>query len=157
MIISRLKELRKNMQSNNIDAIIIPTADYHMSEMVGEFFKTREYITGFTGSAGTAVVTADDAGLWTDGRYYIQAEMQLADSGIKLHKLGGVRPLEWLTVHLQPGMTVGFDGRTMSAAEGLNYENVLSDYGINTYGSCNIVDNMWKNRPAISKNPAFYL
>lgn len=170
---NRLKELRKNMQSSNIDAIIIPTADYHMSEMVGEFFKTREYITGFTGSAGTAVITADDAGLWTDGRYYIQAEMQLAGSGIKLYKLGdglpggvrprnpgGVRPLgplEWLTMHLQPGMRVGFDGRTMPASMGLNYETVLAEYGIETYGSCNIIDDMWKNRPAISKNPAFYL
>ena len=84
----RVEALRKLMAEKGIDAYVVPTADFHQSEYVGEHFKARAFITGFTGSAGTAVITKDEAGLWTDGRYFIQAEQQLSGSGVKLFKMG---------------------------------------------------------------------
>ena len=78
----RIQKLRELMKERGIDAYIIPSADNHQSEYVGEYFKAREYMTGFTGSAGTAIVMMDEAGLWTDGRYFLQAENQLKDTGI---------------------------------------------------------------------------
>ena len=84
----RLTALRQLMSQHNIDVYLIPSADNHQSEYVGEYFKSRAFITGFTGSAGTAVITMDKAGLWTDGRYFIQAEKELAGSGIELYKMG---------------------------------------------------------------------
>ena len=84
----RLEALRRLMKKKNIDAYLVPTDDFHGSEYVGDYFKCRKYITGFTGSAGTAVVTMDMAGLWTDGRYFIQAADQLQGSTIELFKSG---------------------------------------------------------------------
>ena len=83
----RLMALREEMKQNGVDIYIIPTADFHGSEYVGDHFKAREYVTGFTGSAGTAVVMQQEAGLWTDGRYFIQAGSQLAGSGITLYRM----------------------------------------------------------------------
>ena len=88
MVSDKLKRLRKSMQNKGIYAYIIPSADFHQSEYVGDYFKCRQLISGFTGSAGTVVVTLDEAGLWTDGRYFIQAEEQLKDSTIKLFRMG---------------------------------------------------------------------
>ena len=90
----RLAALRAEMKQQGVDIYLIPTADFHNSEYVGEYFKVRRYITGFTGSAGTAVVTADQAGLWTDGRYFIQAAAELEGSGFELYRMGveGVPP-----------------------------------------------------------------
>lgn len=84
----RIQKLRELMKERGIDAYIIPSADNHQSEYVGEYFKAREYMTGFTGSAGTAIVMMDEAGLWTDGRYFLQAENQLKDTGIELYRIG---------------------------------------------------------------------
>ena len=84
----RLSKLREIMASKNIDAYMVPSADFHQSEYVGEYFKSREFISGFNGSAGTVIVTKDFAGLWTDGRYFIQAEKQLEGTGIELMKMG---------------------------------------------------------------------
>ena len=83
----RIQKLRELMKERGIDAYIIPSADNHQSEYVGEYFKAREYMTGFTGSAGTAIVMMDEAGLWTDGRYFLQAENQLKDTGIELYRI----------------------------------------------------------------------
>ena len=83
----RIKKLQNLMTQKNIDAYIVPTADFHQSEYVGEYFKARKYITGFTGSAGTAVITKDCAYLWTDGRYFIQAAKELLESGVQLMKM----------------------------------------------------------------------
>ena len=88
MITERLQKLRESMKNKGISAYIIPSADFHQSEYVGDYFKCRQFISGFTGSAGTVVVTLEEAGLWTDGRYFIQAEDQLKDSTIKLFKMG---------------------------------------------------------------------
>ena len=84
MIQDRLKALRSEMAKRGISLYVVPTADFHESEYVGEHFKARKYITGFTGSAGTAVITMDEAGLWTDGRYFVQAAAQLKDTTVKL-------------------------------------------------------------------------
>ena len=83
-VTDRIAKLRKLMEERKMDAYIIPSADNHQSEYVGEHFKARAFISGFTGSAGTVIITKDDAGLWTDGRYFIQAEKQLEGSGIRL-------------------------------------------------------------------------
>ena len=114
-ISGRLSALRHEMEREHIDIYIIPSEDYHQSEYVGEYFKAREFISGFTGSAGTAVITPDKAGLWTDGRYFIQAEQELAGTGIILYRMGepGVDTIRaFLEKELPDGGTIGFDGRT---------------------------------------------
>ena len=113
--------LRQAMAAANIDVYVIPTDDFHGSEYVGDYFKCRHYVSGFTGSAGTLVVSRDWAGLWTDGRYFLQGAQQLAGTGIDLCKMGqpGVPTVEqWLEAHLEPGQTLGFDGRTMTLGTG---------------------------------------
>ena len=120
-ITERLNVLRELMKEKKIDAYLVPTDDFHGSEYVGDYFKCRKYITGFTGSAGTAVIMQDMAGLWTDGRYFIQAEAQLKGSGITLYKSGEPEvPTieEFLKKELEEGAGLGFDGRTVSYAQG---------------------------------------
>ena len=114
---ARIAELRKLMKDRGIDAYMIPTADCHHSEYVNDHFKSREYMTGFTGSAGTAVIAQDDAGLWTDGRYFIQANIELEGSGVRFMKMrveGTPSISEWITGKVPAGGTVGVDGRTLS-------------------------------------------
>ena len=117
-IIKNLQALRNLMKERNIDAYIIPTNDFHGSEYVGDYFKARSFISGFTGSSGTVVVTLTEAGLWTDGRYFLQAEDQLKDSTIDLYKDGepGVLKLtEFLKLKLPKTCKIGFDGRVVSS------------------------------------------
>lgn len=159
-ISQKLSELRELMKERNMDAYIIPSADNHQSEYVGEHFKARAFISGFTGSAGTVVVTRDDAGLWTDGRYFIQAETQLQGSGIRLFKMGepGVPTVEeYLYSTLTDNATLGFDGRVIAAQEGISFEEKLSSKNISIAYSEDLVDMIWKGRPAISQKPAFLL
>lgn len=116
-ISEKLQALRAVMKANGIDIYVVPTADFHQSEYVGEHFKARAYITGFTGSAGTAVITLDEAGLWTDGRYFLQAGKQLEGTTITLRKMGepGVPTIpEYLAEALPSGGTLGVDGRVIS-------------------------------------------
>ena len=87
MINKRIQMLRQKMAERGITIYVVPTSDFHESEYVGDYFKARKFITGFTGSAGTAVITMDQAGLWTDGRYFIQAAAQLANSEVELFKM----------------------------------------------------------------------
>ena len=113
-----LELLRVKMKETGVDACLIPTSDFHGSEYVGDYFKCREYISGFTGSAGTLVVTLDEAGLWTDGRYFLQAAKQLSGSGITLmrERQPGVPSIEeYLKTTLKKGETLGFDGRCIMA------------------------------------------
>ena len=152
--------LRKQMKEHGIDVYVIPTADFHQSEYVGEHFKAREYVTGFTGSAGTAVVTAEDAKLWTDGRYFIQAANQLAGSGVELMKMGepGVMKLtEYLAAVLAEGKTLGFDGRVVSKSEGEEYAKIASEKKAKVVYALDLVDEIWENRPALSAEPVFEL
>ena len=123
----RLERLRVKMRECRMDAYLVPTADYHESEYVGPYFKCREYITGFTGSAGTAVITEDEACLWTDGRYFVQAAQQLKESGIRLMKMGeqGVPTVEeYLKEKLPQGGALGFAGKVVNQlfAQGLQEE-----------------------------------
>ncbi len=156
----RVDKLRSLMAEKNIDAYVVPTADFHQSEYVGEHFKARKFITGFSGSYGTAVITKDDGGLWTDGRYFFQAENQLAGSGIRLMKMFvGDTPsiTEYLLANIPNGGTVGFDGRVLSMGEGQEYEEALSAKNINIHYSDDLIDAIWEDRPPLSKKPAFFL
>lgn len=147
MINTRINELRKLMKQNNIDIYVIPTNDYHSSEYVGDYFKCREYMSGFTGSAGTLIVTLEEACLWIDGRYFIQAEKETADSEIKLMKMtlpGVPTILEYL--HQFKDLTIGFDGKVIPY-------NDAKKYGQNIQANLDLVNQIWKYRPAMSKQP----
>lgn len=159
-ITKRIDALRKYMMELNIDAYIVPTEDFHGSEYVGDFFKAREYLSGFTGSAGTLVLLSEEAALWTDGRYYLQAEQQLKGSGILLMRSGqpGVPKLaDYLLEKLPQNGLVGFDGRTVSRSFVEELQKKLCSKGIHFVGEFDLVDNIWENRPAISKKPVWEL
>ncbi len=160
MIKDKLKKLRESMENKGICAYIIPSADFHQSEYVGDYFKCRQFISGFTGSAGTVVVTLNEAGLWTDGRYFIQAEEQLKDSTIKLFKMGeeGVPTIEqYLDSVLNDGDTLAFDGRTISAKEGYGYEKEYSQKNVKIVYEYDLIDELWQDRPNMSEEKAFLL
>ncbi|MFR4163827.1 MAG: aminopeptidase P family protein [Paraclostridium sordellii] len=160
MIKERLAKLREYMSEKNIDAYIIPSSDNHQSEYVGDHFKCREFISGFTGSAGTVVVTMEEAGLWTDGRYFIQAEKELEGSTIKLFKMGeeGVPTTEeYLYESLKEGETLGFDGRVICAKEGINLEKKLAKKNIKIVYDYDLVGMIWNDRPDLSTAKAFLL
>lgn len=160
MIKDRLKSLRKLMTEKNIDAYIIPTQDFHESEYVSEYFTARKYMSGFTGSAGTLVVTMEEAGLWTDGRYFIQAAKQLEGSTIILYKMEeeGVPTInQFLANNLKQNSTIGFDGRVISANSGLKLEDKLKNKEVSIIYDLDLVDLIWQDRPALSKEPAFLL
>jgi Xaa-Pro aminopeptidase len=153
-----LLDLRRAMSQAGVDVYVIPTDDFHGSEYVGEYFKCREFVSGFTGSAGTLVVTADWAGLWTDGRYFLQAADQLAGTGIDLVKMGQDPEIrQWLGDHLQPGQVLGFDGRTMTAATGKTYETAALRAGASLKTDLDLVGQIWADRPALSQAPAWAL
>ena len=156
----RVAKLRELMKAERIDAYVIPTADFHQSEYVGEHFKARAYITGFTGSYGTAAIAMDDAGLWTDGRYFTQANTELEGSGVHLMKMfvdDTPSTTEWLAQTIPAGGRVGFDGRVLSMGEGQEYEEVLGAKGIDIEYMVDLVDDVWKDRPPLSEKPCFYL
>lgn len=156
----RITALRGEMAREGIDIWIVSSSDYHQSEYVGDYFKTRQFITGFTGSAGTAVFTQDKACLWTDGRYFIQAEKELKGSGITLCKMGepGCGTIEeFLENELPEGGTAGFDGRTMGLDEGKHYEASVSRRNGTVSYHHDLVGRIWRNRPALPKEPAFPL
>ena len=156
----RVEALRKLMAEKGIDAYVVPTADFHQSEYVGEHFKSRQFITGFTGSYGTAVITRDDAGLWTDGRYFFQATNEMAGSGIRLMKMFvGDTPsvTEFLADAVPEGGTVGFDGRVLAMGEGQEFEEVLSAKNIKIDYSEDLIDQIREDRPPLSEKPAFFL
>lgn len=152
----RLAALRAQMKEKGMDAYLIPTDDFHGSEYVGEHFKCRKYMTGFTGSAGTAIVTADMAGLWTDGRYFIQAAQQLEGSTVELFKMGepGVPTVhEFLEQNLKEGQCLGFDGRTVSAKEADELAEKLGQNGVTVACEEDLVGRIWTERPALSCEP----
>lgn len=156
----RLLRLRKQMKENGIDIYIVPTADFHQTEYVGEYFKARKYITNFSGSAGTAVVTADEARLWVDGRYFIQAEEQLAGTTVERMKMNepGVPTLnEYLADTLGKGGSIGFDGRVVAMGDGLAYEKIAAEKDGKIVYDCDLVGMIWEGRPALSEEPAWIL
>ena len=156
----RISALRALMEERGYDAYMVPTDDNHQSEYVGEHFKARAFITGFTGSAGTAVITKDAAGLWTDGRYFIQAEQQLSGSGVKLFKMGepDVPTVEDFIADVLPeGGTLGFDGRVVAMGEGQALEAAAAKKNAKIDYSTDLIDKIWEDRPALSEEPAFAL
>ena len=119
-VAKRIEKLRALMAEQNIDAYVVPTADFHQSEYVGEHFKARKFITGFSGSYGTAVIAKDDAGLWTDGRYFTQALTEMEGSGVRLMKMfvdDTPSTTEWLAQKIPECGKVAFDGRVLSMGE----------------------------------------
>ena len=160
MIQERLRLLRTEMEQRGIDIYIVPTSDFHQSEYVGEYFKARKFITGFTGSAGTAVITKDSAGLWTDGRYFIQAAAQLEGSSVELFKMGeeGVPKVEdYVKSQLREGGCIGFDGRVMDAKSGAAYEKMAEEKKAHLYVKEDLIDLIWKERPLLPANPVWIL
>lgn len=160
VIRERLEALRALMHEQGMDAYLVPTADYHESEYVGEHFKCREYIIGFTGSAGTAVITMDEACLWVDGRYYVQASHELEGTTVTMMKMGqeDVPDFEeYLEQKLPEGGCLGFDGRVVNAAVGLKLEDMLEDKKIRVSYSQDLIGKIWEGRPALSAKPAWVL
>ncbi len=160
MIAERIAILRAEMKKRNIAMYIVPTSDFHESEYVGDYFKSRKYITGFTGSAGTAVISMTEAGLWTDGRYFIQAEKQLEGSPVKLFKMGEEEVptvKEYIKKNLKEGECLGFDGRVINAADGSSYEKIAEEKNGSVYVTEDLVGLIWKERPSFPMNPVFIL
>lgn len=156
----RINCLQKLMKENDIQAYIIPTDDFHSSEYVGDYFKCREYMSGFTGSAGTLVVLEESAYLWTDGRYFLQADKQLEKTGIVLMKSGQSDvPIieEFLKRELKEGDTIGFDGRTISKNFADKLLERIKEKNIKINGTVDLVNIIWKNRPEISKEQVWQL
>lgn len=160
MIRERIDKLRLLMKRENIDLYYIPTGDFHQSEYVGEYFKSRSYMSGFTGSAGSLIVTKEEACLFTDGRYHIQAEGELQGSGIHLFKCGEANiPTEeqYAEIYMKNHKKIGFDGRTVSAAfvEDFLENTALSKEAV-VYDK-DLVEELWENRPEISKEEIYVL
>lgn len=156
----RLENLRKFMKERGIDAYLVPTSDFHESEYVGEYFKCRKFLTGFTGSAGTAVVTAKEAGLWTDGRYFVQAAKQLEDSDFTLQKMGqeGVPSIEEYLQQVMPeGGVLGFDGRVINCQMGEELKELLEDKKVKISYQEDLVGMIWEDRPQMAAEPVWVL
>ncbi len=158
MINNRIKKIRELMKEKNIDIYLIPTADFHESENVAEYFKARVFISGFTGSAGTIVITKDESILWADGRYFIQAENQIKDTEIQLYKMGqeGVPTIiEYCKNHAH--LNIGFDGRVITAKMGETIEKECLKKGGSVQYELDLVDQIWTDRPSMPFSQAFYL
>ena len=154
----KLSALRQSMAQKGLDAYIIPGSDAHQSEYIADYWRTRHWFSGFTGSNGLVVVTAQAAGLWTDGRYFIQAEKELAGSGIALFKMNepGVPTYsKWLADVLPPSAVVGFDGRVLSLSEFETLKADLSSKDIAYYYNEDVADELWHDRPALPAASAF--
>lgn len=162
VIQSRLLKLREVMESHGVDVYYVPSDDFHGSEFVSPYFKVREYLSGFTGSAGTLIVTKDEAGLFTDGRYFLQAEQELRGTGITLFKSGeqGVPKIEeYLFKKMTDGMTLGFDGRCITATQVLEVVRYFEkrDKKLCLQGTFDLAGEIWKDRPSLPDAPAYFL
>lgn len=156
----RVQLLREKMKREGIDVYIVPTSDYHQSEYVGDHFKARAFMSGFTGSAGTAVFTKDKALMWTDGRYFIQASQQMDGTEVELMKMGepGVPVLEdYVREALPEKGILGFDGRTISSREGEVYEDIAKSKSASIKYEVDLVDEVWSDRPSVPKEKIFEL
>lgn len=160
MINNRIAKLRLNMKSQNFDAFIIPSSDPHNSEYFAAHWQFREWISGFTGSAGVVFITQDHAGLSTDSRYFLQAETELASSEVVLHKQAiphQPQIIPWLKEHLAAGATVGIDPRLFTINQVQSFEKSLGKNNIKLGTSTDIIDLTWDDRPALPENQIFEL
>lgn len=154
----RIKALRAAMIADGLDAYIIPSSDPHLSEYVADHWKSREWISGFTGSAGVVVITRDHAGLWTDSRYFIQAEDQLSGSDMVLHKLQIPHTpeyLSWLSTNLPEGSTIGFDGWMFSVGQVRNMARSFSGKRFVLNQEHDLISKVWSDRPSLPKHYIF--
>ncbi len=160
MINTRIKKLREKMAEQKIDAYLVPSEDFHQSEYVGDYFKSRVYISGFTGSAGFVLITTEKAFLWTDGRYFLQAEKELTGSEVILQKMGeaGVPTLtEYLKENLKENCVLAFDGRCVSLIDGKIYEDITKNKNGSIIYNLDLIGEIWDDRPSMSKEKAFLL
>lgn len=157
MTTKRIDELRRLMKQKGISAYLVPGADPHLSEYVPETWQRRIWISGFTGSAGDVVITLDRAGLWTDSRYFLQAEKELTDTGIELFRLGRPdvpEPIPWIADNLKPGESVGADPRVIAQGKAEEMFRILLPKEINVeWLEHNLIDILWKDRPPLSTAP----
>lgn len=156
----KILALRKLMKRKDIQAYIIPSTDPHMSEYAADLWESRKWISGFTGSAGLVVVTEKEAGLWTDGRYFIQAEQQLEGSEMKLFKQGISNVLEydeWLVDTLKKGSAVGVDAGVYAVSAYSKLKKELKKHGLKLDGSNDFIKNIWEDRPKMPSQEAFIL
>lgn len=159
-ISQRLSALRERMEQEHIDVYYIPTEDFHCSEYVGDYFKSREWISGFTGSAGSVVITQEHAGLWTDGRYFLQAEAQLADSGIQLYRMGEPdvpSVQDFIVDTMSDGQTLGMDGRTVTILWLDTLQRRFGRRNVSFRTDVDLIDDIWSDRPAMSCEPVWEL
>lgn len=157
---NRLSALRRLMADKGIDAYLIVSDDDHASEYVGDYFKCREFLSGFDGSAGSLVITQTEAGLWTDGRYFLQAREQLGGTGITLQKMGepDVPAIPaYLASVLQDGQCLGYDGRTIRAGYAAEIEAALAGKQIRYVQTEDLVGQIWKDRPPFPEHPVWIL
>ncbi|ELC8455215.1 aminopeptidase P family protein [Clostridium perfringens] len=157
-VTERLEKLRKIMKDKGIDYYIIPSEDAHQSEYVCEHYRGRAYMSGFTGSAGTLLVGLENAILWTDGRYFIQALEELKGSGIEMFKMripGWPSLLEWLKENAKAGETIAFDGKVFSVGEYKDFKKLEEENNINIKIDEDLLDEVWKERPSLPKEKAF--
>lgn len=151
-----LNDLRNYMKKQDVDICIIYSTDYHNSEYISDYFKFRDYISGFTGSAATMVISEKDAYLWTDGRYFLQAAKQLENSGIELCKAGEKdvpEPEDYILSILKEGMTLGIDARTVPADMGNVLKNLTNETKATLKTDFYASDKIWTNRPEFPTNP----
>ena len=159
-ISDRIEALRRFMQTKGISAFIVPSTDPHSGEYVPAHWESRKWISGFTGSAGTAVITMSQGGLWTDSRYFLQAEEELSTSCVELYKMGQENvptTFEYIENEVPSGSKVGFDGRTISAAMGAILELNLAKKNITISYEDDLLNEIWEDRPALSDAKAFSL
>jgi len=159
-IVERLGRLRQAMHDEGLDACLIPSNDPHQSEYVADHWMARQWISGFSGSAGTVVVTAEHAGLWTDSRYFLQAEQELKGSGIVLQKQQvphAPEHLDWLASHLAAGSRIGLDGRLFTIGQIRAFERLFSAKNIQLFTEVDLIKSIWSDRPALPPAPVFEL
>ena len=155
-----LRQIRVQMKKEGLDALIIPSMDPHQSEYVANHWATRAWLSGFTGSAGTAVITLKHAGLWTDSRYFIQAEKELKDSPFELHKLNiahTAEHLSWLVQNLKKATVIGLDGNLLSVNQIVAIEQKVKSKSISINTKVDLLYRFWTDRPALPQSPIFEL
>jgi Xaa-Pro aminopeptidase len=155
---SRIEKLRRAMQRHGVAAVVVPSSDPHLSEYLPERWQGREWLSGFTGSVGTLVVTDDFAGVWADSRYWAQAEGQLAGTGIELMKIGGAGSsahVDWLAEHVASGAQVAVDGAVLGLASARALQSVLSERGIELRTDLDVLNDVWDDRAALPAQPVY--
>ena len=155
---TRIDTLRQAMARNGLAAVIVPSSDPHLSEYLPDRWKGREWLSGFTGSVGTLVVTRDAAGVWVDSRYWTQAEVQLSGTGVELMKLPGTASLahiEWLATTLKRGDTVAVDGTVLALAAGRALETALTAKGIRVRTDLDVLSEVWPDRASLPIPPIY--